>query len=406
MSHARPGGRRGAAATASPVAGTRETVRIPAVNRPHTTLRPATAGDAGFLAQMLVHAVNWDPARPPMTHDAVMAEPTLAHYVTGWPRPGDIGVVAERDGAPVGAAWLRRFDADDPGYGFVADGVPELSIGVDPPHRGRGVGTALCRALLDEAAATGIARVSLSVEHANAARRLYERLGFRTHETRTTDVVMVRDVAAATAWPAGEIDWDERYDHPKHLFGTTPNVFLTEVAHLIPAGGRVLCVADGEGRNGVWLAERGLRVSTFDASARGVAKARALAAARGVALDATVADVATADWPDATFDAVVGVFIQFSLSHERPALFARVRRTLLPGGRFILVGYTPDQLAHGTGGPRNPDKLYEPGRLRDELADFDLEHFDVRERVLDEGVGHRGISAVVEVVARRRPADG
>lgn len=203
--------------------------------------------------------------------------------------------------------------------------------------------------------------------------------------------------------PDGSIDWDARFDHPNHLFGTEPNVFVREVADRLPAAGRVLCVADGEGRNGVWLTERGFEVTTFDASPVGVEKARALAAERGVTVRSVVADVATFDWPTAAFDVVVAVFIQFSRSHERPALFARIRDALAPGGLMVLVGYTSTQLDHGTGGPRDPDKLYDADGLRDELAGFVLEKYDVRERVLDEGVGHRGTSALVEVVARRGP---
>jgi len=371
------------------------------VPAPQPLIRPATADDADAIERMLLHAVNWSPGRPAMSRDAVMADPALAHYVAGWPRTGDVGVVGELDGSPVGAAWLRRFDADDPGYGFVADDVPELSIGVDAPMRGRGIGTALCDALLREASRLGIGRVSLSVELANPAHRLYERLGFRAHATRPTDVVMVHDLDRSVVDTGGEIDWDARYDHPKHLFGTAPNVFVTEAVDLIPPNGRVLCVGDGEGRNGVWLAERGYRVTTFDASPVAVRKAVGLAATRGVTIDAVVANARTFAWPDGVFDAVVAVFIQFSLSHERPDLFARIHQSLRPGGRLILVGYTPDQVRHGTGGPRNPDKLYPPDLLRDELGAFDLDRFDVRERILDEGVGHRGRSALVEVVARR-----
>ncbi|MEE1928715.1 GNAT family N-acetyltransferase [Streptomyces sp. TRM 70351] len=146
------------------------------------TLRRAVPADAGFLADMLVAAVNWDPAREPLDRDAVFADPALAHYVTGWLREGDAGVVAvDEDGTPVGAAWVRLFAADDPGYGHVAPDVPEVSLGVVSDWRGQGVGRALLRELHALARAAGHRRLSLSVERANqAAARLYAAEGYAT----------------------------------------------------------------------------------------------------------------------------------------------------------------------------------------------------------------------------------
>ena len=142
-------------------------------------LRPAVASDAGFLASMVVAAVTWDPASEPAAPDAVLADPRNAHYVEGWPRAGDLGVVAvDPAGAPVGAAWLRLFEPDDPGYGFVAPDVPELSLGVVEAWRRRGVGGALLREVVDLGAAHGYDRISLSVERANPAQRLYQAEGF------------------------------------------------------------------------------------------------------------------------------------------------------------------------------------------------------------------------------------
>lgn len=123
-------------------------------------------------------ATSWRPEGPIRTVDEVMAEPQLAHYVAGWPRPGDRGVIAE-DGGPVGAAWLRFFPDSDPGYGFVDAATPELSIGLMQQWRGQGIGTRLLDALLAQARGGGVTRISLSVEKDNPARRLYERLGFQ-----------------------------------------------------------------------------------------------------------------------------------------------------------------------------------------------------------------------------------
>jgi ribosomal protein S18 acetylase RimI-like enzyme len=125
---------------------------------------------------MLYEAATWRPeAQPPV--EIVLADPHTARYLSGWGRPGDVGVIAEED-QPVGAAWFRLFSADEPGYGSVASDVPELSIGVAPESRGRGTGTRLLAALVEVARADGHQAISLSVERDNPARRLYERAGF------------------------------------------------------------------------------------------------------------------------------------------------------------------------------------------------------------------------------------
>jgi GNAT superfamily N-acetyltransferase len=127
---------------------------------------------------MLALAVDWRPGTPVRPVADVLAEPSLAHYVTGWGSDRDAGVVAEAAGVPVGAAWWRYLGRDDPGYGFVDEAVPELSIGVTPEARGRGVGTLLLAALVDEARRRSVPGLSLSVEDENPAARLYRRLGF------------------------------------------------------------------------------------------------------------------------------------------------------------------------------------------------------------------------------------
>jgi GNAT superfamily N-acetyltransferase len=143
------------------------------------SIRPAAADDAPFLTDMLVEAVNWRPGRT-FSRQRVMSDPAVAHYVTGWPRDGDDGVIAEAAGAPIGAAWLRLLPADDPGYGFVAVDVPELSIAVVAGWRGRGVGRALLRAAVARARTLGTTRISLSVERDNPAQALYQAEGFQT----------------------------------------------------------------------------------------------------------------------------------------------------------------------------------------------------------------------------------
>lgn len=146
---------------------------------PPVGLRPATAGDAAFLAAMLAEAAAWRPDEEPRPVGEVAADPALGRYIADFGRQGDVGLVAEdRDEGPVGAAWCRCLPADAPGYGFVAADVPELSIGVVRGWRGRGVGGRLLAALLAAARETGCHAVSLSVEETNPARRLYRRHGF------------------------------------------------------------------------------------------------------------------------------------------------------------------------------------------------------------------------------------
>jgi ribosomal protein S18 acetylase RimI-like enzyme len=142
-------------------------------------LRPAIAADGAFLTEMLVAAAFWRPGAPIGSIRDVMNQPELAHYVTGWPQPGDRGGIAE-EGRPIGAAWFRFFPEHDPGFGFVDAQTPEVSIGVVRERRGLGIGSLLLGALIAQARHDGLASVSLSVEPDNHARRLYKRLGFET----------------------------------------------------------------------------------------------------------------------------------------------------------------------------------------------------------------------------------
>src|SRR5262249_29176729 len=133
----------------------------------------------GFLSDMLMEAVNWSPDWPAQTRERALATPAIAHYISGWPRATDLGVVAEASGRPAGAAWLRFLPATDPGYGFIAPDIPELTLGVSAAFRGQGLGRALLRALADAARAAGISAISLSVERKNFAQRLYLSEGFQ-----------------------------------------------------------------------------------------------------------------------------------------------------------------------------------------------------------------------------------
>lgn len=159
-------------------------------------IRPATAQDGAVLVEALGWAMAWRSGGG-LPAEAVLADPAAARYVTGWPRDSDLGVVAERAGAGVGAAWLRRLPADDPGYGWVDGQTPELSIGLAPAERAQGTGTALVVRLLDRARSTGGRRVSLSVEGDNPAVRLYWRAGFRLAGAVGGAWTMLADLAPA-----------------------------------------------------------------------------------------------------------------------------------------------------------------------------------------------------------------
>ena len=153
--------------------------RFAGVGENRLVVRRATAEDGSFLADMLVEATNWSAEWRPKSREHILSAADTAHYLTGWPRGTDLGVIAEADGQSVGAAWIRFLPETDPGYGFVAADVPELTIGVAAAWRGRGVGRALLRALASQARARGIGRISLSVERKNHAQRLYLSEGYR-----------------------------------------------------------------------------------------------------------------------------------------------------------------------------------------------------------------------------------
>lgn len=199
--------------------------------------------------------------------------------------------------------------------------------------------------------------------------------------------------------------WDDRYAGDDYLFGTEPNQFLVTCRDLLGGADltrmRVLSVADGEGRNSVWLAGQGCQVDAFDPSSVAVSKARRLADEHGVSVDYAVADADTWPWPEDAYGAVVAIFIQFADPALRRRIYDRIARALEPGGLLLLEGYTVDQLQYGTGGPRSPDHLYTEEQLRAELGAFEIERLHSYHASVEEGPGHSGMSALVDVIARR-----
>jgi SAM-dependent methyltransferase len=195
--------------------------------------------------------------------------------------------------------------------------------------------------------------------------------------------------------------WNQRYDQPDYLFGRAPNAYLHSKAALLPASGRALCVADGEGRNSVWLAGQGLAVEAFDVSDVAVRKAQALAQEAGVAVDFHVCDGEVWDWSPDRHDVVAAIFIQFADPAMRERLFANMVRTLRPGGLLVLQGYTPRQLEFKTGGPGQLSHLYTADLIRSSFSSLETVELVEYEASLSEGSQHAGLSALLGYVGRK-----
>jgi SAM-dependent methyltransferase len=196
--------------------------------------------------------------------------------------------------------------------------------------------------------------------------------------------------------------WDERYATKEYIYGTAPNGFLVSVADQIPAG-PVLCLAEGEGRNAVFLAQRAHAVTAVDGSRTGLLKAEALAAARGAHLVTQVTDLAAYAIEPGAWAGIVAIWAHLPPTLRR-RVHAQVVAGLRPGGVFVLEAYTPAQLAYGTGGPKDPALCMTLAELRAELAGLDFVVACECERDVVEGTGHTGRAAVVQVCARRPTA--
>ncbi len=196
--------------------------------------------------------------------------------------------------------------------------------------------------------------------------------------------------------------WDERYAGDGYLFGTEPNAFLVSQQSLLQPGMSCLAVADGEGRNGVWLAQQGLQVLSVEASGVALDKARKLAARRSVQIDFEQADIENWQWGVNRFDVVAAIFIQFAPPPLRAQMFDNVKRCLKPGGLLLLQGYTPRQLEYRTGGPPVAENMYTEALLQESFADMEWLHFAEHDAVIREGAGHHGMSALIDLAARKR----
>jgi SAM-dependent methyltransferase len=194
--------------------------------------------------------------------------------------------------------------------------------------------------------------------------------------------------------------WDERYATDEYVYGTQPNDFVRDHVTSLPPGGRVLCLADGEGRNGVFLAQQGMNVTSVDQSSVGLAKASALAEQRGVSISTAVADLVWYDLGTEQWDAIVSVFCHLPPDLRR-SVHQRVVQALRPGGVFLLEAYTPQQLTFRTGGPPTVELLMTSSSLTEELEGLDMLLNHEITRDIHEGRLHDGPSAVVQVLARK-----
>jgi len=202
--------------------------------------------------------------------------------------------------------------------------------------------------------------------------------------------------------PAQLERWNKRFSVDEYIFGKGPNAFLASQRELFRPGMRALSVADGEGRNSVWLARLGLRVTAFDFSPVGVEKAQALAREAGVEVDYRLSDIFRWDWTERPYDAVVVIFAQFMGPEARRPLFEGMKAALVPGGVLVMQGYTPKQLEHATGGPKELENFYTQELLRESFGDMEVLHLREHEDLVDEGNAHQGMSALIDFVARKR----
>lgn len=194
--------------------------------------------------------------------------------------------------------------------------------------------------------------------------------------------------------------WNDRYAEQGFAYGTEPNKFLRSFAAEFRPGQRALLVCDGEGRNGVWMAQQGLEVLSVDQSLVGLQKAQALADERGVQLETVCADIYQWHWPVAEFDFVILIYAHFR-EPDRERLHQAALNALKPGGQVILEAYTKQQDNYSSGGPQDPGMLYTEDMMREDFAGATISRLQSLVAMLNEGKYHVGDGAIVRLVATR-----
>jgi len=201
-------------------------------------------------------------------------------------------------------------------------------------------------------------------------------------------------------WANPQKMWDERFGQAEPVYGKQPNAYLRAQAHCLAPGCKILVPGDGYGRNGIWLARQGFHVSTVDLSPVGVERARKSAQAAGLAMCIEAADLGIWEWPVAEFDAVASIFLHLPPA-IRPRIHAQMLGALKPDGLLIIEAFTPAQLQHSSGGPKQADLLYSAEILKKDFAAAELMELLETELDLDEGRMHRGRAAVIHGVFRK-----
>ena len=190
--------------------------------------------------------------------------------------------------------------------------------------------------------------------------------------------------------------WNQRYNTDAYVYGTEPNEFLKQQVDKLPQG-KILCLADGEGRNSVYLATLGYDVTAVDSSEVGLAKAQKLAAEKGVTITTQVADLADYDLGQGQWQGIVSIFCHLP-PPLRKQVHGNINAALADDGVFLLEAYTPEQLQHGTGGPPNAAMMMTAAELPTELAGLNIDSCNELEREVLEGEGHSGTGAVVQLI--------
>jgi cyclopropane fatty-acyl-phospholipid synthase-like methyltransferase len=201
-------------------------------------------------------------------------------------------------------------------------------------------------------------------------------------------------------WANPQKMWDERFSRTEPVYGEQPNAFLAAETSRFQRGMKLLVPGDGYGRNGIWLARQGFSVHTVDLSPVGVARARTTAAPAGLAMTIEQADLAAWKWPEAEYDGVFAIFLHLP-PEVRAQVHAAMLRSMKPGGLVILEAFSPAQLKHSSGGPKQLELLYTAEMLRRDFAGAEALELEEKETQISEGPMHSGLAAVVDAVFRR-----
>lgn len=194
--------------------------------------------------------------------------------------------------------------------------------------------------------------------------------------------------------------WNERFSIQNYLFGKNANHYLVaQKEHF--KNGKALVIADGEGRNSVWLAQQGLSVDAFDFSPIAIEKAKNLALEKGANVNFICSDWQSFAWQNNAYDYVVGIFFQFADPEERKTLFALMDKSLKSGGLMIIQGYGENQLQYNTGGPGVLENLYTEELLKNAFPNYEVIDSSTYEKEIEEGDGHAGMSALVGFVGKK-----